>query len=450
MERSRPERRLNIATRKFLKRVGVPVAGRRTAGDRGAPPDWFGWLALAAMFLLPLVRVGTSSGVWTFPLLSLGEWLLLPLGAASLTMGLLTRGTLQGKNLLPLWMAAVAPAFLWLLVAGLSMLINGASPAGGDLFLSWVVHLIFPVMAFLPLLVLPIWRDRLMWALAAGLALNAILVFWQARSAGLAPPDAGLLDFGGMLAEQYDYALLLGTAIPLLAAWRGGDLQKSRALAIMFCTFLLPALSLIACFSWAGVAALAVGLAVSWAAWRSPAWIMGIFLCLLVFGYGSDTRSERDSNQRRLLAASLQAGGGNYQKALKTFEARPILGSGPESYLAESAGAANPMPWYAALLGGTGLLGLGMWLALLAELAARTLGRDGRRCLLYGGVLGGTAGLAVACLWSPALPEGAGAMVGLLLAFSILEEPERPSRRSIRARNGSRDANAALARVPVE
>ncbi len=452
MERSRPERRLNIATRRFLKRVGVPVAGKRGAGDKAAPPDWFGWLGVAAMLLLPLARVGTANGGWSFPLLSLGEWLLLPLGAASLTMGLLSRGGLQGKKTLPLWMVAVIPAVLWLAAGGLAMLAGNVTPAGGDLFLSWVVHLVFPVMAFLPLLVQPEWRDRLMWALAAGLAVNAILIFWQARTAGIAPPDIGMLRFGGMLPNQYDYALMLGIAIPLLSAWHGGNIQRNRALAILFCTFLLPALALASCFSWAGIAALAVGLAVSWAAWRGPAWIMGVFLCFLAFGYGSSARTEQETNQRRLLAASFHESADNYRRALDTFEKRPLLGSGPESYLCEPAKGGEPMPWYAALLGGTGLLGLGLWLALLAELAARALGREGRRCLYFGGVLGGTAGLAVAGLWAEALPEGAGALVGLLLAFSILEEPERqPGRRQARTRAGdSRNANAAVSRIPLE
>ncbi|MCL2000803.1 MAG: hypothetical protein FWG74_05155 [Planctomycetes bacterium] len=115
------------------------------------------------------------------------------------------------------------------------------------------------------------------------------------------------------------------------------------------------------------------------------------------------------------------------------MEEKPCFGAGPAFFLREPARAktVNTLPWYALLLGGMGLAGVGTGLAFLAELAARALGREGRRCLLSGGVLGGTAGLAAACLWSGALPKGGGAMVGLLLAFSALEEPEgRPLRRS--------------------
>ncbi|MCL2001661.1 MAG: hypothetical protein FWG74_09515, partial [Planctomycetes bacterium] len=324
MNPARPGGGPGVAAGSFLDGNGVPTPDRQAGDDKTNPQDWYGCLGTTAMFLLPMARVGTTGGSWDFPLLSFGEWLLLPLGVLSLTMGLLSHGKLQRKTALPLWIAAAMPAFFWLAAAGLTMFSRGVAPNDGDLFLSWIVRLIFPVMTFLPLLVVPVWRDRLMWALAAGLTINTVSIFWQSRTAGLAPPDMGLLDIGGMLSNQHDYALLLGIAIPLLAAWRGGGIRKNRALAMLFCTFLLPALVLAACYSGVGITALAVGLAVSLAAWRGPAWILGVFLCLLTFGYGSEVRMESETKQRRLITASFQPGGDNYQKALTAFEEKPF------------------------------------------------------------------------------------------------------------------------------
>lgn len=415
----------------------VPARSQRLALAKLTPPDWFGWLGVAAMFLLPLVRLRHGGGVWYFPLLSLGEWLLLPLGVLSLTMGFLSLSRVRERTLLPLWLSAIVPAVLWLLAAGTSMLYNGVGPGGGDIFLSWAVHLIFPTLTFLPLLTMRVWRDRLMRALAAGLALNAVYIFLQARSAGLAPPDTELLRFGGFLANQHDYGLMLGVALPLIAAWRGGDHVSNKALANLFCTFLLPVLALSACFGWVGLAASAIGLSVAWAAWRSYAWILGIFVCLLVFGYGSEARASRERPQRKLFAESAMMGSGCYRRAFNTFQVRPFLGSGPESFCLgtghEPADTLEPMPWYASLVGGAGLAGLGMWLVLLGELSARTMGRFGRRCLWHGGVLGGVMALAVAGLWTDALPEGPGALVGFLIALSILEEPD-PAHAAARTR----------------
>lgn len=393
------------------------------------PPDWFGWAAVAAMFLLMVVRVRTGGGAWFFPLLSFGEWLLLPLGMASLSMGFLSLSRIREKTLLPLWISAIVPALLWLAAMGLAMANSGATPADGDRILSWMVHLVFPAMVFLPLLTMRIWRDRLMWALFVGLAVNAVTIFWQARSEGFAPPDTEMLRMGGFLANQHDFGLMVALALPLLAAWRGGEAPgRKSSLSIMMCTFLLPALALSACFTWMGVLATATGLLVAWAAWRSHAWILGIFLGLLLFGYGAENRAEHDRNQRALLAKSVDMGAPMYQRALNTFQVRPMLGSGPDAFCVgdghEPADTTQSAPWYAMLLGGSGLVGFGMWLVMLAELAARTMGRFGRRCLWHGGVLGSVAALGVAGLWTDALPEGAGALVGLVIALSILEEPE--------------------------
>lgn len=406
------------------------------------------------MFLLMAVRLRVGGGAWYFPLLSLGEWLLLPLGAASLTMGLLALWKVRERTLLPLWMSAVIPACLWLAAMGLNMLARGATQEGGDQFLSWTVHLVFPTLAFLPLLAQPEWRDRLFWALAAGITLNAALVFLQARASGHVPPDTALLDAGGLLAGQYDYALYAALALPLLAAWRGGETKRHRALATMLCTFLLPALALSACFSLPGLAAAGIGLAVAWAAWRSPAWITGVFICLLLFGYGAEQRRQRDENHRRLVAASAAIGMNQYGRAFAIFAESPYFGEGPEAFAAGDRpaddGGAAPHPWYAALLGGGGLIGLGLWLALLAELAVRAVGRYGRRCLLSGGVLGATFGLAAVGLWTNALPEGAGALVGLLLAISALEEVDPEAGNHVRRqaqRKRLRRVTAIIAKV---
>lgn len=411
---------------------------KRLTAAKFAPPDWFGWMGVAAMFLLPVVRINFSDGPWFFPLLSLGEWLLLPMGAVSLSIGLLTLWKIRERTLLPLWISAVLPALAWLAAMGVSMLKNGVGPAGGDMLLSWAVHIVFPTMAFLPLLARPYWRDRLMWALAGGIIANVALIFWQSYAAGLSMGDEERLSLGGLLANQHDYGLMLAIALPLLAAWRGGSIDKNRSLAMMFGTFLLPAVCLSASYSWVGVIAASVGLIISWAAWRSTAWILGLFLCLLLFGYGSEDRRDREMNQRRLLIASATMGDETYRKAADVFMDQPFFGAGPESFHAgdghEPAATIRPTPWYASLLGGSGLAGLGLWLVLLGELAARTFGRHGKRCLWYGGVLGGVAGVAVAGLWTDVLPEGAGALIGLLIAASVLEEPEAVagSRRFVR------------------
>ena len=109
---------------------------QRSAADQTALPDWFGWLGVASVFLMVMVRVGTADKAWSFPLLSLGEWILLPLGVASLTLGLLSLGRITERTFLPLWISAVVPAGLWLIAAGASFLANGSGQAGSDMFLS--------------------------------------------------------------------------------------------------------------------------------------------------------------------------------------------------------------------------------------------------------------------------------------------------------------------------
>lgn len=416
----------------------VRARSQRLTLAKLTPPDWFGWLGVIAMLLLPVVRINLTDGPWFFPLLSFGEWLLLPLGVCSLTMGFLSLSRIREKTLLPLCIAAILPAIVWLAAMGITIAQNGVNAASGDIFLSWAVHLIFPSMVFLPLLTMRVWRNRLMWALMFGVVVNAVLIFWQGYSAGISPPDRTLLAFGGFLANQHDYGLMLGIALPLLAAWRGGH-EKRNPLAIMLCTFLIPVLAMLACFTASGLIAAIIGLAVAWAAWRNQAWILGVFLCLAVLGYGSGMRDEHDRNQRSLLADSVTLGQASYRRASNMFQVRPFLGAGPQSFIFgtghEPTGSIIPAPWYASLLGGAGLLGLGVWIALLAELAARTVGRFGKRCLWHGGVLGGVGALAVVGFWTDALPEGAGAMVGVLIALSILEEPDttlpspRPNRR---------------------
>lgn len=431
-----------------LKRF-TPGKTRRLAASKFTPPDWFGWLGVAAVFLLPVVRINTADGPWFFPLLSLGEWLLLPLGVVSLSMGLLTLWKVRERTVLPMWISAVLPAVLWLAVMGVAMFSSPYTACSGDMFLSWAVHLVFPTMAFLPLLSRPNWRDRIMWALAAGVALNVGVIAWQATQSGLTPGSEDWLGIGGFLVNQHNFSLAIAVALPLLAAWRGGNTEKYRSLAIVVCTFLLPAMALSVCFGLGGIAAVAAGLAVSLATWRGQAWIMGVFLCLIVFGHGSSARAERETAQRSLVATSFAMSIEEYDNALQSFVEKPYLGTGPETFCPGDGHAPidtiKPYPWYATLLGGSGLLGLGMWLVLLAELAARALGRLGGRCLWYGGVLGGTAGLAVAGFWVDVLPEGAGALVGLLLAVSMLEEPQPPAEpRPARSRKRRKSTNAVV------
>jgi hypothetical protein len=415
----------------------------RLAVPKTMTPDWFGWLGVLTMALLTVVRIEPSETPWFFPLLSLGEWLLMPLGAASLTMGLLALRPQHEKGVLPLWIAAVIPAAVWLAVVGIAILRNQALPTEGDMLLAWTVQLIFPTMAFLPLLAQRMWRNRLMWALLAGVLANIVLIIYQ--SAGGGGDNAG-----GFLAHRYDYGLLLGVSLPLLSAWRGGEIRKNRALIIMFCTFLLPAMALGTCNTVSGMAAAAAGLTVSWAAWRSPGWIMGIFLVLIVFGYGSQARTAQDEGKRARLAATAAVNSDDYERAFSVFVHAPFFGDGPGSFLAgdldgyhaTTSRILEPTPWYANLLGGAGIAGIGLWLVLLAEIAARALGRSGNRSLWAGGALGATAALAVSGLWTGGLPEGVGALVGLLLAISILPEsdedpaPRRAARRRKRENTG--------------
>ncbi len=429
----------------------IPARSQRLTLAKLTPPDWYGWACVLAMFLLLAVRIPSASGVWFFPLLSLGEWLLLPLGVLSLSMGFLSLSRIREKTLLPLWISAIVPGLLWLAAVGLSILVNSSGPAGGDLMLSWAVHLIFPSMAFLPLFTMRVWRDRLMWALFMGVAANTVMIFWQGQTAGYIPPSLDLLGLGGLLTNQHDFSLHIGIALPLLAAWRGGD-RGRKALSTLLCTFLLPALALSACYSLPGILAAMTGLVVAWAAWRSYAWILGIFLCLLLFGQG-ERNLRRDTNQRQLYANSAVMCRDNYQMALNTFQVRPYLGTGPEKFIAgsgyEPVDTCNPSPWYATLLGGAGVLGLGMWIVLLGEVAARTMGRFGRRCLWHGGVLGGVIALGISGMWTDSLPEGAGAMVGLLIALSILEEPEPPPPAKKRRRRTGNTGDDSPAPIPA-
>lgn len=434
----------------------VSARSQRLTLAKLTPPDWFGWSGVVAMLLLPTVRINLADGPWFFPLLSLGEWLLMPLGVCSIVMGFLSLTRIREKTLLPLWISAIVPAALWLAAMGLTIANSGFSSVSGDLMVSWSVHLIFPTMVFLPLFPIRIWRNRLMWALAIGLVLNAVMIFWQGRAAGVAPPNNAVLGLGGFFANQHDYGLMLGIALPLLAAWRGGS-EKKNAFVIMVCTFLLPVLTLTACFTASGYIGAIIGLIIAWAAWRSHAWLLGFFLCLAVFGYGSGAREEQDRNQRRVMVNSVSLAQQTYRRALNVFQVRPFMGSGADSFIAgtghEPTGSITPTPWYATLLGGSGLLGLGMWLVLLGELAARTMGRFGRRCLWHGGVLGGTVAAGVAGLWTDAMPEGAGAMVGILIALSILEEPEPappPKRAGRKNKSEETSAPAPVAAAPED
>lgn len=354
------------------------------------PPDWFGWAAVLAVFLLPFAKFNPP----VVPFLSVGEAVLLPLAVLAVATGFLQ----------PLRaVSAALPALLWLAACAVA-LFNGFDGFDSDLFLGWTVRLVLPSFALLPLLGIPAWRDRILWALAGGVGMSAVVVFWQARLSGLVPPDRALLDCGGLLTGQAEYGVLAALALPLVASWRGGEnLGKHKALATLFCTFLLPVVALSACFDAAGLFASAIGLAVAWAAWRRHAWILGVFLLLLVFGHGAADKAEQERAARQLIVQSAMPDRAVYADALRAFEAAPFLGSG-------TVFTASPLtaPWYAFLLGGTGLIGLGMWLALLGDAAARS------GTLLLGSVLA----LAVVGIWTSVPAEGAGTLVGLILALS--------------------------------
>jgi Lipid A core - O-antigen ligase and related enzymes len=416
------------------------------------PPAWFAWLAVAAMFLLPFPALsGMLGGEWLASHLSPGEWLLLPLGVLSITMGILTLSKIPERTLLPLWIAAFLPGALWLLGICLSIVKNGIGATGGDLLLAWLVRLVFPTLAFLPLLSIGKWRDRLFWALAAGVVVNVAAIFVQLSQSPGGRFDAYDFAQAGFFESQHDYGLYLALALPLIAGWRGGGIRKGRALAMTFCMFLLPALALSVLVSGGLLLAALAGLTAAWAVWRGHAWILGIFLCLVIMGYGSDDNKSRDRNQRLLLAATLSPvnteGGlslrlASFDAALAVFVDRPFLGIGPDTFFTafgkdpKRTGADfDAPPWYAQVLGSAGMIGLGLWFVLVAELFGRAAGRRGKPCIETAGVIGGAVGLIAAGIWTNVLASGPGALVGFMLALSILEsgagEPvqESPRRR---------------------
>ncbi len=402
------------------------------------PPAWFAWLAVAAMFLLPFPALSRMlGGEWLASHLSPGEWLLLPLGVLSITMGLLTLSKLPERTLLPLWIAAFLPGALWLIGICLAMVKNGIGATGGDLLLAWLVRLVFPALAFLPLLPIGKWRDRLFWALAAGVVVNVIAIFLQLSQSE--EGRFGAFDFAqaGFFDSQHDYGLYLALALPLIAGWRGGGVRKQRALAMTFCMFLLPALALGVLVSGGLLLAAAAGLTAAWAVWRSHAWILGIFLCLILMGYGSDANKTRDRNQRVLLTATLSPvnteGGlslrlASFDAALAVFVDRPFLGIGPDTFFTafgrdpkQTGTDFDAPPWYAQVLGSAGLIGLCLWFVLIAELIGRAVGRRGKPCMETAGIIGGVVGLIAAGIWTNVLASGGGALVGFMLALSILE-----------------------------
>lgn len=411
-------------------------------------PEWYGWLATAAMFLLPFPALsGRFGGEWLASQLSPGEWLLLPLGVLSLTLGILTLNRIPERTILPLWIAALAPGAFWVAAEALAMYKNGIGQTGGDLLIAWTVRLVFPALAFLPLLADDVWRDRLYWGLTGGLFVNLAYVIGNMLRA----PGAASYFQSGFLYNAHDYGLFLVLALPLLAGWRGGGVKKNQALIMTSCMFLLPAIALSTMFSGGMMLAVAAGLAIVWSVWRGHAWVLGIFLCLLVIGYGAQAKQQRDRSQRVAIAASMspindEGGLSNrlaaFDYALSTFVERPFLGLGTDAFF-DPAGRVggrqgtsdlDAPPWYATVLGASGLTGLLMWFALVAELIGRAVGRKGRSCANAGGIAGAAIGLAVAGIWTNVLAPGAGALVGFMLAVSILDEPDpeassRPRRR---------------------
>ncbi|MCD7897586.1 MAG: hypothetical protein LUG50_13080 [Planctomycetaceae bacterium] len=79
----------------------IPARSQWLTLAKLTPPDWYGWACVLAMFLLLAVRMPLANGVWFFPLLSLGEWLLLPLGVLSLSMGFLSLSRIREKPSCP-------------------------------------------------------------------------------------------------------------------------------------------------------------------------------------------------------------------------------------------------------------------------------------------------------------------------------------------------------------
>ncbi|MDR1613582.1 MAG: hypothetical protein LBT97_12495 [Planctomycetota bacterium] len=414
----------------------MATASRKSLSAVSPFPAWYGIATLTAAAMLPIARLDlfgfSSADIFLTP----GEWLLPPLGVFALVMGFFPHRP-GPESVVPQWLAAIVPAALWLAAMLLGVFKNGAGANDHDLLAAWTARLVFPALAFLPLLAERTWRDRLFLALAAGVVANVFMATWQLYAARSGDGGSALRGVSGFLGSSEAYGLLLALFLPLLADWRGGERGSGNAIFMLLCMFLIPALSLASILSGGLLFSAFLGLLVAWAMWRGYAWIMGAFVCLLVFGYGGDARSNRDRERRRAITQSAGSTAfdgershlsAEYDRALAAFADKPFFGDGlgpyhrretPRSGLTAVARASSP--WYASLLGGSGIVGLGMWLALLAELVARAAGRGGG--LLFGpGALGATVALLSAGVWTNVLAPGPGALVGVLLAFSALRD----------------------------
>ncbi|MDR3211357.1 MAG: hypothetical protein LBU79_05515 [Planctomycetota bacterium] len=367
-------------------------------------PVWYGWGSLGVFFLLfqpdPLEYFSLS-----FPL-SFASGLLCILALLSLLPFILPGHFLLSR--LEKGLVATLPVLILLAVILLVSLAKGGDGLGFPPV--WLVNILLPSLVLIPILYNTYWRRRLYYTLAATAGLDLLLAVFASIY-----PAVG----AGFTSGRPGIAVVL--LLPLLAGWhgRGDNLLKLATL------FLLP------CLAFASLAAgplaivLALGLAVAWLSWRREAWLLGVFICLVVFGRGTEPTPERAGEERVVLASNLDPMEGDatpgptlasYRLALDVLASHPLLGERQDS---ASVATLTP-PWYAWLALKGGLPALLMWLVVLAELLARAGLRRGERLGNPGGLAGSLLALALLGLCYPLTPAGGGLLLGLLLPFSLV------------------------------
>lgn len=382
-----------------------------------SPPGWWHWVVLSSIALAPVVDLRTLGIPWPdgWPLFSLG---LIPLLAA----GAFLLAAKEGRAVFSRAWPSAWPGFVWPLAALFGMGALGSAGAGSAWILaSWIVQAPLAAIIFRVLVADERWRDRMAWTLAVAVVAASVAV---ARLFMVTPAAGDPSVVGGVLGRMGAFGAFLALSLPLLAAWRGGSEGKSQGWRMMSAMFLLPALALSVCRSGAGLAAAMGGLSVSWMGWRRHSWILGVFLCLLVFGQGNSPErfiARMDGLGGDFLSSSPD---GEARAALDAWKKSPAFGSGLSVQLPSGMRGGG---WLFNLAGDTGWLGVLAMAAMMAELAARSAGRDGKRCLWASGVMGAVVAVCLGCWWIDFSSPGVAMMIGLVLAVSSIDGPRAES-----------------------